>query len=266
MRLGIGSYTYTWAMGVPGQQQPQKPLGVEGVFRAAGELGVSVVQLCDNVPLAQMSGESLSRIAASARAGSLSLEIGVRGTAPAHLRRHLRIASELGARLVRTVVTSTIDEARKDIAETLKEFEKANVVLALENYEKYGVRALAGMIQSFASTALGACLDTVNSLGALEPPREVIAALMPCTANLHIKDFEVVRADHMMGFLVQGAPAGKGRLDVPGLLEAASRNGRDPTVILELWTPPAETIEATVEREKNWARESILFLRRYITS
>jgi sugar phosphate isomerase/epimerase len=69
-----------------------------------------------------------------------------------------------------------------------------------------------------------------------------------------------------MGFTVVGTPAGKGRLDIPGLLRAARGNGRDPNSILELWTPFEGTVDQTVVRESGWARESISLLRRYIES
>ena len=56
---------------------------------------------------------------------------------------------------------------------------------------------------------------------------EVTRALAPHTLNLHLKDFTVRRVSHMMGFVVEGTPAGQGMLDVPWLLrhmlEAKSR-------------------------------------------
>ena len=128
------------------------------------------------------------------------------------------------------------------------------------------MRDLAGLIQRLGSPRVGACLDTVNSFGALETPREVISALLPLTASLHVKDFDVVRANHRMGYAVVGTAAGKGRLDIPGLIEGARHNGRDPNAIVELWTPLVGDIEQTIATEQQWARESISFLRRYITS
>jgi sugar phosphate isomerase/epimerase len=180
--------------------------------------------------------------------------------------RYLQIAVSLGARLVRSMVVTTMADAETEIRTVLPDFEKSGVVIAIENYEKHGVRSLADMIVRIGSRSLGACLDTVNSLGALETPQEAIAALLPHAASLHVKDFDIVRADHRMGFSVVGTPAGKGRLQVVELLDAAKRNGRDPNAILELWTPAAGSVEETVTREGQWARESISFLRRYIQS
>jgi 3-oxoisoapionate decarboxylase len=83
--------------------------------------------------------------------------------------------------------------------------------------------------------------------------------------NLHVKDFSIQRASHMMGFSIEGQPAGRGRLNVLWLLEALHGKGRNPNAILELWTPPDADLAATIAREASWARESVHYLRRWIT-
>jgi len=266
MRLGIGSYTYTWSLGVPGQAQPASPMSVEGLIDTAGSLGVSVVQLCDNVPLPGYSRAALEGLAHRAKERGIALEAGIRGTDPALLRKMIAAAVSLEARLLRTMITTTVEQAEIDIRQVLPELERRRVTLAMENYERHSVRALACLIRRLASPLVGACLDTVNSLGALETPAEVIRELLPLTSSLHVKDFDVVRADHRMGFSVVGTAAGKGRLDIHGLIDGARASGRDPNAIVELWTPFAGDIERTVAAERAWAQESISYLRRYIRS
>jgi hypothetical protein len=68
----------------------------------------------------------------------------------------------------------------------------------------------------------------------------------------------------MMGFTVEGRPAGKGHLNVPWLLRRLCLFSVDPNAILELWTPPEETLDATIAKEAAWARESVSFLRTLI--
>jgi len=111
---------------------------------------------------------------------------------------------------------------------------------------------------------VGICLDTVNSFGALEGPETVVETLGPWTVNLHVKDFAIERVSHAMGFVVEGKPAGRGRLNVPWLLEKLRALGRDPNAILELWTPPGATLEETIAREAEWAEDSIKYLRSLI--
>ena len=60
---------------------------------------------------------------------------------------------------------------------------------------------------------------------------------------------------------MEGEPAGRGRLDVPWLLAELRAVGRDPNVLLELWTPPEPTESATIAKERRWAQESIEYLR-----
>jgi 3-oxoisoapionate decarboxylase len=64
-----------------------------------------------------------------------------------------------------------------------------------------------------------------------------------------------------MGFVVQGCPAGGGRLDIPSLFSTIRRYRDDVTAVLELWTPPQESLESTIETERRWAEESVSYLK-----
>jgi sugar phosphate isomerase/epimerase len=116
------------------------------------------------------------------------------------------------------------------------------------------------MVRDLGTEWAGICLDTVNSIGALEGPEVVVDTLGPLTVNLHVKDFRIARAPHGMGFVVEGTPAGLGMLDVPWLLDAIGGNGREVNAILELWTPPEATVDATIAKESAWAEQSITYL------
>jgi sugar phosphate isomerase/epimerase len=92
----------------------------------------------------------------------------------------------------------------------------------------------------------------------------VVERLAPYALNLHVKDFTISRVDGQMGFSVEGAPAGRGRLDVPRLLERLAAAGRDVNAILELWTPRQAGLEETIAREAEWASQSLSYLRRLV--
>jgi sugar phosphate isomerase/epimerase len=64
-----------------------------------------------------------------------------------------------------------------------------------------------------------------------------------------------------MGFVIEGRPAGQGRLDVPWLLSRLRSTDRDVNAIVELWTPPEPTLADTLNKEKTWAAESVTYLR-----
>lgn len=268
MRLGIGSYTYTWAIGVPGYP-PRQPLTAHGLLARAARLGVHVVQFADNLPLDELPAHARTELRRAADALEIAVEVGTRGITPDHLRRNLAVACEFGAPFLRVVIDKADhhpppEEVVRLLRTVMPEFEAANVTLALENHDRFKVATLLGIIRQVGSARLGVCLDTVNSFGALEGPDAVVEALGPYTVNLHVKDFAVQRAGHNLGFTVEGRPAGQGQLDVPWLLARLAEFGRDCNAILELWTPPTGDVEATIALEARWAEASVAYLRTLI--
>ncbi len=89
-------------------------------------------------------------------------------------------------------------------------------------------------------------------------------ALGPSVVNLHVKDFAIFRASHMMGFSIEGRPAGHGQLNIPWLLRELQSLGRGFNAILELWTPPEGTLSDTIAKENAWAGLSVAYLRTLI--
>jgi sugar phosphate isomerase/epimerase len=187
------------------------------------------------------------------------------------LRAYLALAQRLNSPIVRVVVdTADHHPSEREIVTSLRsvmsEYERAGVCLAIENHDRFVARALTRLLQEVGSSNVGICLDTVNSFGALEGPEAVLEELGPWVVNLHVKDFTIARPDHKMGFVVEGRPAGQGRLDVPWLLETLRNQGRDPNAILELWTPPQEDLQATIAMEDCWAATSVEYLRHLISA
>jgi sugar phosphate isomerase/epimerase len=232
----------------------------------AAELGVSVVQVADNLPLDRLSGAALDALAARAGELRVDVEVGTCGIEREHLLAYLRLAKRFGSSILRVVVDTADhhpdeDEIVATVRDLLPAFELAGVVLAIENHDRFPASMLAGILERLNSAHVGVCLDTANSFGALEGPEVVADVLGPWVVNLHVKDFAIRRASHRKGFLIEGRPAGQGRLDVPWLLDKLRGLGRDPNAILELWTPPERTLAETIAKEKAWASASIQYLR-----
>jgi sugar phosphate isomerase/epimerase len=266
MHLGVSSYTFTWAVGVPGSP-PTQPLTALGLLDRAHALGIQVLQIADNLPLNVLSEKDLDILAKGAQQRGIQIEVGTRGIERDHLLRYLRLAEQLGSSMVRTIAHNTsVDDVIAKLKPVLRDFESSDVTLAIENHDQIPVSELVRIITRLESDTVGICLDTVNSFGALEGPEVVVETLAPYVVNLHIKDFNIERVSHMMGFTIQGTPAGKGRLDVPWLLAALEerRRERDFNAILELWTPPEIQLEDTIVKEAAWANESIAYLRTFI--
>ncbi len=258
MRLGIGSYTYMWAIGFPGAR-PERPLTARGLIAKARELGVGVVQFGPNL-------EFTAEDCRLAREQGLEVEI---GTVSLDLEEQIAQARAAGASLLRTVLeeegplTLPLDAIEKRLRSLAPLLEEHQIRLALEN-SIIPARDLRALLKRIGHPALGATLDTANSLAISEGWRPVLAELAPFTFCLHLKDYDVRREWHRMGFRVEGRPAGQGQLDIPYLLEILRQAGASCNAILELWTPQQATLAETIALEDRWARESILYLRTLI--
>jgi sugar phosphate isomerase/epimerase len=268
MQLGLGTYAYAWAIGIPGYPPPQPMNALVFVDRAAA-LGVRVVQIADNVAVHQLSQSEMEELRTRSKALGIQVEIGTRGITPEHLRRYLEIAQHFESSLLRIVVdTADSHPSPDEIVSTLRpfmqEFERAKVTLAIENHDRFKARTLAHLVQEIDSPCIGVCLDTVNSFGAGEGPEQVVDILAPYVVNLHIKDFSIRRHRHMLGFEVEGTSAGTGMLDIPWLLSQLGNNGHDFNAILETWPPPEADITYTIQKEDLWVQESVQYLRTLI--
>lgn len=265
MKLGIGSYCYAWSVGVPGHA-PSRPMTAMDLVEKAVELGVSVVQICDNLPLDRLSESELDRLARRADEAGVQIEVGTRGIGQANLETHLALARRFRSPILRAVIDTadcrpSLDEAIAMIRPLLPQLARDGVVLAIENHDRFSARQFCGLLQRLDSPQVGICLDTVNSFGALEGPEVIVAALAPWTVSLHVKDFTIRRVDHQMGFVIEGCPAGEGRLNVGWLKEQLRAAGRNPNAILELWPSPEPTLEQTIEKEHRWVVRSIANLK-----
>jgi 3-oxoisoapionate decarboxylase len=264
-RLGIGSYTYAWAAGVSGHP-PERPLTPFDLIDRAAEQQIGVVQMADNLPLHHLPDPELLRIGAYAAEKGIELETGTRDIRPAHLKNYIRISRLLNVSLLRTVIDTadfhpTPEEAIKTIRESIDDLESANVCMAIENHDRFKSAVLAAMIRELDSPRVGICLDTVNSMGAGEGVETVVGNLAPHTMNLHIKDFTVKRVPNLMGFTVEGTPAGQGMLDVPYILQKLAPYAKCRSAILEFWLPFENDLQTTLEKEKRWTQDSLQYLK-----
>jgi sugar phosphate isomerase/epimerase len=266
-KLGINTYTFMWSIGFKGAQ-PDKPMTAVGLLEKARELGVSVLQVGPNLPLAALPEPELDRFAQQARDWDIELELGTRGIEADHLRRQVALARRIGASLLRTIpevsgATPDMKQLPHYLRDILPVLNSDGVTLGLEN-GKIPAEELRSMLEDFGDPHLGIVLDTVNSLAVPEGWKHVTKVLAPYTVCLHFKDFVVQRVWHMMGFTVEGRPAGKGQVDTPWLLNTLRDAGARFNVILELWPPEQKTLRETIDLEHTWAAESIPYLRQYV--
>lgn len=271
MKLGIGTYCYMWAIGFKfgdKEARPANPMSAMGLLTRAKQLGVHLVQYGPNLPLATLSDAELDAIAANGRAWGVEFELATRGLETDHLERQVKLLRRLGGSLLRTIPELEGQPAEAAVIPAylqaiLPLLKRENVKLGIEN-GKLPAREVAWALDQVASPFTGVVLDTANSLAVPEGWRHVTEVLAPYTICLHHKEFIVQRVWHMMGFTVEGRPAGRGQVDTRWLLETLDKAGAHYNVILEVWPPEEPRLQDTIETEDRWVIESIHYLREFI--
>jgi sugar phosphate isomerase/epimerase len=277
MKLGINTYTFMWSIGFQGANpaypdkaaRPQFPLTALGLLEKARSLGVKLVQTGPNLPLDRLPEAELDTFIKTAKDWEIQLELGTRGLDTAHLVRQAALARRMGASLIRTLPEingSYVTDARlilPAVRAILPMLEGEGLQLAIEN-GRIPAGELRGVLDDIGSPYAGVVLDMVNSLAVPEGWKEVTRQLAPHTMCVHYKDFTIRRAWHMMGFICEGTPSGKGLIELEWLLKAMNASPYNYNIIIELWPPEQDNLEDTIALEQQWASESVLFLRKYI--
>ncbi len=265
MNIGLSTYSYPWAVGVPGYE-PEQPLTALALLDRAARLGVQAVQFGDNLPLHTLSATAWQTLRTRAGQLNLQIEVGTRRLTVDHLDRYLRLAAEAGSPFLRVVIDDADYKPNEHevvavIRAVLPLLAETQVVLALENHDRFSARALERIIQQTDAERVGICLDTTNSFGAAEDVHTVVSVLGPYTVNLHAKDFVCQRVSHKMGFSIVGVCPGTGQLDLPAVLGELARFGRCQTVTLEQWPPFRNTLDETIAIEAEWAENGVEWIR-----
>lgn len=267
MKLGINTYTYMWSIGFEGAR-PARPLTALGLLEKARQLGVRVVQVGPNLPLDRLPPGELEEFDRRARQWGIELELGTRGLETDHLARQAALCRRLRGSLLRTIPEiggelPPLEDIPAYLRAILPMLEKEGVKLGLENGKIPAVE-LRRIVEQASSPLIGVVLDTTNSLAIPEGYKYVAEILAPYTLCLHLKEFLIKRVWHMMGFICEGRPTGKGQLDIPWLLETLKVSAHDFNVIIELWPPEQKTLEETIALEQAWALESIPYVRQFV--
>ncbi len=256
MKLGIGSYTYPWSVGVAGRAMPE-PMGAFCLMDRAREHQVQAVQYCDNLPLTTLSEPDLDRLVEMS--GEIAIEVGTRGLDPEEFARCAHVAARVGSPFVRLVTTGGTAGLVSQLRGFLEILDGR--MLAIENHDSTPAAELRQIVEELGPDGVGICLDTANSLGALEGLDTVIRELGPHVVNLHVKDVQIRRTWHQMGFEVTGTPAGSGMVPIPEILHRLAEYGFDGSVILEHWPAPLDDDAQLRTLEGEWTRQSLAYLR-----
>ena len=265
MKIGLSSYTYGWGVGIS-LHKPDKPLSFMELIERTKEFDLNLLQVCDNLPLVSLTENEFEQASKKLAEYGIEIEIGIGVLNDDEISQHLGIAEKLGARLMRTLISSSGNILKEEeilciLRRWVPVFEKRGIKLAIENHDHYSVRILANVIETIDSEYCGICLDTANSLGAGEDIHTVLRHLSKHTINLHLKDIYISRIESKQGFSVVGAPLGKGILDIPYITNIIENNGRNANWILEQWAPFNTDIDTTIKNEKKDAVIGVNYLK-----
>ena len=277
LKLGVNTYTYMWSLGFRGpnpafpdrEARPEKPLTALGLLENAHALGLSLVQTGPNFPVEKLPAAEFETFIETAQELGIELELGTRGLDYDHLVKQVAVAKRMGAKLIRTVpdVAGNYAADAKQIPAALRQLvpvlEREGMRLAIEN-GKTPAADLRAALDEVHSAYVGLVLDMVNSLAVPEGWKYVTQLLAPYTMCLHYKDFTIKRAWHMMGFICEGLPAGKGLVETEWLLNELKASPYDFNVIIEMWPPEQKKLQDTIDLEQAWASESVAYLRKFV--
>lgn len=239
------------------------------LLQYAASKNIYHVQFGDNMPLHLFSDKDLRELKETKDFLGIHVEVGTRRLDVENINQYISIAKCLQSPFLRVVIDDenyhpAVEEVKKIIKQVLPVLKDENIILAIENHDRFSAKSLAEIIEATDPDRVAICLDTANSIGAGEGINEVLAILAPYTINLHAKDFTIKRVAHKMGFVVEGCVAGDGCVDIPSILQSLKPYGRCKTATLEVWSNPLQTIDETIKREQQWVEKSIQYLKQII--
>jgi sugar phosphate isomerase/epimerase len=265
--IGLSTYTFFWRA----SDTAEKPMDLDAMLVETARLGLGLLQICDFAAVEALDAAELAALRDRASALGVALELGTRGTDPAHLRRYLEIASALGVTLLRSMWTSGDDrpdaaESERRVREILPDLRAAGVTLALETYEQVSTTELVALVEAVGDPLVGICLDPANTVANLELPSAVTERCAPHVVNWHVKDFDFSRAPGWVGFSLAGTALGEGRLDYDAMRTLVRPQERGINQIVEFWLPWQGDTETTTRLEAEWITTTIDYLQKRNTN
>ncbi len=264
MIFGLSTFTFGWAFLHPTISN----FTIFHLLDFCHSSGIKILQIGDNFPLLNLSETQLDELKSYSNSKRIKLEIGARKLTDSILTQYIEMCEKLNAEVLRFVVDDDeyepcILELVEILTSNIKIKENSQLKIVLENHDRFQVQDWIEIISKVNAENVGICLDTANSYGAGEGTAYVIDQLAPFTFNMHIKDITINRIDTKMGFDIRGAISGNGVLNIPEIINKIEMTQKCKSFILEQWVPFTDTFEKTIEKEMQWAIESIKYLKQY---
>lgn len=188
------------------------------------------------------------------------------GSAAIDLQKHMAIAQELGASVMRICAggrrTRVKDWAEhkagliKQLAPLIPVARQHGVILAIENHIDLLADEMLDLLTTLNSEWLGVCLDTANNLRMFEHPVEVTRKLAPWTRATHVKDVVTQRGDPRTFAFWPCVPVGDGLVEIPPILDILRAHHYQGLLAVEIdyLHPDCGDDEAALAKSLNYLR------------
>jgi len=257
MKIGIDSYCYHRYFGeiYDFQKDPGKRWSLEDFIKRAIELKVDGVSLetCfipsfERDYLKKVKGildeANMDRVVAWGHPDGL--EGGKNEGALKDLIKMIDVAGFMGGSRIMRIVGSSlmfryephepqIEKLTRMLKEATKIAEDKGVTIAIENHIDYTASEILDLINRVGSRHLRVNFDTGNALRLFEDPVEEAKMLAPYICATHIKDVSPKRGGSPKDWnFWESVPAGKGIVDIPGVMKVLKNQGYKGTLAIEL--------------------------------
>lgn len=259
MKTGFGSYAFRWS-----QVLSEGAFDVWKFIERSKDLGAETVQICDNLPLDNLSTGELKDLSNRLTELELVSEIGISGIEPGKLEKYIGICSQVGADILRAVLLDAefeagLKELKRILVSVIPELEKREVRIAIENHFHFTPGELLNLVEEINSPCIGICLDPFNSLAKFWGVEQTVKLLAPHAISVHVKDAVIERLE--TGFRISGCRQGEGMLDLTSMLKLIRQSGKAPNLYIESWMDRLEDPEMTIRKEEEWCGHAIQVLR-----
>jgi sugar phosphate isomerase/epimerase len=147
-----------------------------------------------------------------------------------------------------------------EIMAALPLIEKTGVKLALENHTETFADEIIWLIEQINHPMVGACVDTVNSMGVLENPEVAVEKLAPYAFSNHFCDHKLDR--DQFGIRFHGVALGDGDIDCVKTYNTIKELSPTDRITFEIeWDIGEDTLEVAREKEMDACIRSIKYAR-----
>ncbi|MFA7165566.1 MAG: TIM barrel protein [Desulfoplanes sp.] len=147
-----------------------------------------------------------------------------------------------------------------EVMEAIPMLEKTGVRLALENHTETFADEVLWLIKQVNHPQVGACVDTVNSMGVLENPEYATEVLAPYAFCNHFCDHKLDR--DQFGIRFHGVALGDGDVDCFKTLNTIIKNSPTDHITFEIeWDMENDTLEEARDKQLDACIRSIKYAR-----